>query len=76
MNPKRRVVYDCNVLLQALAAPHGPSGRCVQLAIGGAVELFVSPEVLEELRDVSSRPRVVAKLRIVDPVRFLRDFAP
>ena len=60
-----RVVFDCNTFLQAIGSPEGPAGRCVQLAIDGAVSLFVSPPVLEELRDVASRPKVVAKLHLV-----------
>lgn len=60
-----RVVFDCNTLLQALASPAGPAGRCVQLAFDGKVNPFVSSSVLEELRDVASRPKVIAKLRIV-----------
>ena len=60
-----RVVFDCNILLQGLAAPKGPSGRCVQLAIDRNVSLFISPAVLEELRDVTSRPAVIAKLHLV-----------
>jgi putative PIN family toxin of toxin-antitoxin system len=60
-----RVVFDCNTFLQALAAPEGPAGQCVQLAIDGKVNLFISPHVIEELRDVTSRPKVIAKLRLV-----------
>ena len=59
-----RVVFDCNTFLQALASPGGPAGRCVQLALEGKVEVFVSPVVLDELREVTSRPKVIAKLRL------------
>lgn len=64
MSDGARVVFDCNVLLQALASPGGPAGRCVQLVLDGRVLLFISPMVIEELRDVASRPKVVAKLRL------------
>lgn len=60
-----RAVFDCNTLLQALASPAGPAGGCVQLAVDGKIDLFLSPGVLEELRDVTSRPKVIAKLRLV-----------
>ena len=60
-----RVVFDCNILLQALAAPKGPAGRCVQLAIDGIVSLYISPAVLEELREVTSRPKIIAKFHLV-----------
>jgi putative PIN family toxin of toxin-antitoxin system len=60
-----RVVFDCNTLLQALASPEGPAGQCVQLAIDGKVHLFLSPYVIEELRDVISRPKVITKLELI-----------
>jgi putative PIN family toxin of toxin-antitoxin system len=59
-----RVVFDCNTFPQALSAPEGPAGRCVRLAIDGDLNLFLSPAVLEELREVASRPKVIAKLRL------------
>jgi putative PIN family toxin of toxin-antitoxin system len=64
MTTATRVVFDCNTFLQALASPHGPSGRCLQLALDGKVDLFVSPTVLDELRDVASRPKVIAQLQL------------
>jgi putative PIN family toxin of toxin-antitoxin system len=60
-----RVVFDCNTFLQAMSAPRGPAGRCVQLAIDEKVSLFISPSVMEELREVTGRPKVVAKLKLV-----------
>ena len=65
MTTGTRVVFDCNTFLQALAGPEGPAGRCVQLAIDGKVNLFISASVLEELRDVTRRPKVIAKLHLV-----------
>jgi putative PIN family toxin of toxin-antitoxin system len=59
-----RLVFDCNVLLQALASPDGSAGRCFQSVLDGVFELFLSPAVLEELRDVTGRPKVAAKLRL------------
>lgn len=59
-----RVVFDCNILLQALTSPAGPAGRCVQLVLDAKLDLFISPTVLEELRDVASRPKVIAKLHL------------
>ena len=59
---REKVVFDCNVLLQAIASPGGPAGRCVQLALDGGVQLFVSELILAELLDVASRPNVASKL--------------
>ncbi|HEY8746916.1 MAG TPA: putative toxin-antitoxin system toxin component, PIN family [Tepidisphaeraceae bacterium] len=65
MTTGNRVVFDCNTFLQALGSPNGPAGQCVQLAIDGRINLFVSPSVLEELRDVTGRPKVIEKLHLV-----------
>jgi putative PIN family toxin of toxin-antitoxin system len=64
MTTPRQVVFDCNTLLQALASPDGPAGRCVQLAIDGKIDVFLSARVLDELRDVAGRPKVIARLRL------------
>ena len=62
----RRAVFDCNTFLQALSSTHGPAGRCVQLAIAGEVDLYISPALLQELREVTGRPKVILKLRLVE----------
>lgn len=64
MTQPTKVVFDCNTLLQALASPDGPAGACYQLAVDARVSLFVSSAVIEELRDVTARPKLVRKLRI------------
>lgn len=53
-----KVVFDCNVFLQALLNPNGPAGQCNQLVDTGEVELYVSEEVLAEVAEVLSRPRI------------------
>jgi putative PIN family toxin of toxin-antitoxin system len=50
--PPPKVVYDCNIFVQALINPYGPAGRCVQKARDGEVLLFVSPFVLAEIREI------------------------
>ena len=47
-----KVVYDCNIFVQALINVAGPAARCVQKAIDGEVLLFVSPFVLAEIREI------------------------
>lgn len=64
MSQPQRVVFDCNIFLQALARPAGPSGRTLALALEGKLALFVSPVVLDEIRDVTSRPELVAKFKL------------
>jgi putative PIN family toxin of toxin-antitoxin system len=63
-----RVVFDCNVLLQALASPHGPSGQCLAAVIAGRLTLVVSPAILQEFTEVALRPRVAQKLAITPPM--------
>lgn len=77
MSEVLRVVFDCNIFLQGLASPLGPSGRCVSLALDGKVALFISEVVLEEIRDVTSRPELVKRFRLrPDRVEALIDNLP
>jgi putative PIN family toxin of toxin-antitoxin system len=57
----QRVVFDCMLFLQAAARPAGPAAACLELAVEGAVELVISPEVHAEIRDVMTRPKVRSK---------------
>lgn len=55
-----RVVFDCNVLLQAAARERSVAAKCLNLAESGLVKLFVSREVLAEVEDVLNRPEIRA----------------
>ncbi len=55
------VVYDCMVFLQGLISESGVAVDCFELFENGIVELFVSEEVLTEIRDVITRPKLQAK---------------
>lgn len=72
-SPIPKVVFDCNVFLQALVNPYGPAGRCKQLVDRGEVELFVSEEVLAEVAEVLSRPRT-RKLVPALTIEVIEDF--
>jgi len=77
VSERHRVVFDCNVFLQALANPVGPAGRCVELAISGKVALYISPHILDEIREVTSQPKLIAKFRLrPDRVAALLDNLP
>lgn len=54
-------VFDCMVFLQAATNDRGPAFACLELVESNRVRLFVSPEVLTEVRDVLSRPGMRAK---------------
>jgi len=55
---KLRVVFDCNVLLQAAAREKSVAAKCLKLAESGLVQLFVSRETLAEVEDVLDRPGI------------------
>lgn len=60
MAKKPRVVFDCNVLLQAAAQQKSVAASCLTLAEKSFVQLFVSQAVLLEIEDVLNRPEVRA----------------
>jgi putative PIN family toxin of toxin-antitoxin system len=55
-----RVVFDCNVLLQAAAREKSVAAKCLNLAESGLIQLCVSREVLAEVEDVLNRPEIRA----------------
>ena len=61
--PKRtpKVVFDCNILWQAFFSASGAAARCRELLDAGAVRLFLSRAVLDEVRDVLTRPHTQAR---------------
>lgn len=58
---KVRVVFDCMLFLQGAARRESPAGICLLLAELGAVELCISTAIMDEIRDVLTRPRVREK---------------
>ena len=59
-----RVVFDCNVYLQALISSRGPAAACFDAARSGRVALHYSDFVIAEFRDVAQRPRLVERFGI------------
>lgn len=56
MNPPPRVVFDCNIFLQAMLSMRGPAFACFQRFERGEVLLFVSPYVLAEIKALPDHP--------------------
>ncbi|MGH9930200.1 MAG: putative toxin-antitoxin system toxin component, PIN family [Pyrinomonadaceae bacterium] len=52
------VVFDCVVFLQGLIKESGPAVTCLQRFEQGRFLLAISPDILAELRDVVSSPRL------------------
>jgi putative PIN family toxin of toxin-antitoxin system len=70
------VVFDCMVFVQAVANAKGPACACYDLVRSGRLALYISPEIMAEIGDVLSRPKVRRKLpALTDEVveAFLRD---
>ena len=55
-----RVVFDCNISVQAAAFEDGPAAECLRLMESGAVELFVSKPTIAELRRVFTYEEVLS----------------
>jgi uncharacterized protein len=56
-----RAVFDCNVFWQIFFSSKGMGTKCWELVVNGKVELIVSADVLDEVRDVLTRPEIQAK---------------
>lgn len=62
-----RAVFDCMVFLQGLTSEGGPAAACLELFDDYAIELFVSKEVMAEIHDVLTRPKLLARFsRLTD----------
>lgn len=60
-DPRPRVVFDCMIYLQATASESGPAAALLRMVEANAISLFVSKEILNEVRDVLSRSNVRQK---------------
>lgn len=52
------VVFDCGVFPQGLLSKAGPAVRCLELFEEDRIRLVISEDVLAEIKDVLSRPRL------------------
>jgi hypothetical protein len=55
---KPAVIFDCNIYIQIVLNSFGIAKRCYDLVDKGEIELFVTQEILEEVAEVLSRPRI------------------
>ncbi len=55
------VVFDTSIFLQATFSRTGPAARVLRLLEAGAFTLYVSDELMEEIRDVLTRPELRRK---------------
>jgi PIN domain len=61
-----RAVFDCVILLQAAARRTGPAAECLQAVRDGRLKLFLSPDILAEVRDVLGRPKNGSVQDVID----------
>ena len=64
-------VYDTNVVVSAILKPGSIPASLVALAMEGSVRLVLSPEILQEYRQVLKRPRFGFETSAVET--FLQD---
>ncbi|MSR57703.1 MAG: putative toxin-antitoxin system toxin component, PIN family [Planctomycetaceae bacterium] len=55
-----RAVFDCMIFLQAATNDRGPAFACLSLVEANEVDLFITPGILAEVRDVLTRPKLRA----------------
>ncbi len=56
-----RVVFDCMIYLQATASESSPATALLRMMDDSTISLFVSGEILDEVRDVLSRTKIRQK---------------
>lgn len=59
------VELDCMVFLQGAARRESAAGECLHLAESDATELYVSHEIMTQVRNVLARPRVRQKFPVL-----------
>ena len=58
---KLKNIFDCNIYLQAFLSSKGAAGKCKKLVDDGLVELYISRDIFDEVKEVLARPEIVAK---------------
>jgi putative PIN family toxin of toxin-antitoxin system len=58
LSDRPRVVFDCNILVQAISNDTGPAGRAVGLLQRNLIEVYTSRVAMKELRSVLQYPSV------------------
>ena len=60
--PTPRVVFDCNLFVQGIANRNSPARKALRLFFNGDISLFVSEQIIREVRDVLNRAELRRKL--------------
>ena len=62
---KIKAVFDCNIIWQSFFFGNGVAAKCKKLVDEGIITLYLSAEILEEMREVMTRPEFFAKFETV-----------
>jgi uncharacterized protein len=60
-NEKVKVIFDCNIFLQAFLSNKGTASKCLKLVEDKTIELYLNRDIFNEIKDVLSRPEFQAK---------------
>ncbi|MGI8670366.1 MAG: putative toxin-antitoxin system toxin component, PIN family [Aridibacter sp.] len=60
-----KTIFDCNIIWQSFFFEDGVSAKCKRLVDDGIISLFLSLEVLEEMREVMTRPEFLVKFETI-----------
>ncbi|MEO6588880.1 MAG: putative toxin-antitoxin system toxin component, PIN family [Pyrinomonadaceae bacterium] len=66
---KTPVVFDCMIFLQGLVNEVGIAVECLELVENDKIQLFVSKDILAEIKDVLTRPKLQAKFSLLTAER-------
>lgn len=69
---KPSIVFDCMIFLQGLVKEKGIAVDCLELIENGRIKLFVSEEILTEIKDVLTRPKLQARFSLLTEERVER----
>lgn len=69
---KLPAVFDCMIFLQGLVKERGFAVDCVELVEKDEIQLFVSEEILAEIADVLTRPKLREKFSLLTVERVER----
>jgi len=58
---KIKSVFDCNIYLQAFLSGKGAAHRCRKLVDDNLIELYISRDIFNEVKNVLTRPEIRAK---------------
>lgn len=69
MSASRRAVYDTMVFFQWAVLPEHRQHRTVKALYDGSIRLCLSPELLNEIRDVLTRPELISRFSLLTAAR-------